>query len=421
MACVIGYPNCNSTSLTSQYGILVNPNNSIQPAWVTTPAYDLATGLGTVNAANLVANWNSASFTPTTTTLSISPTTITHGQPVTVTVNVTPTSAAGDVSLLGGPSGYNASCASTPCNLGIDFSTLTNGAVSGSTTLLPGGTYGVTARYAGDGTHAASESSPVTVTVTPESSTTLLALETYDPSTGQIISLNATSVSYGSAYLLRMDVTNSSGNLCWNSSTGAPTYQCPTGQVTVNLNGVTMPATADVGAPSDNSPGTYTLNSQGTAEDQFLQLPAGTDALVATYVPHPIAPNNSYNASTSAADTITVTQAATTTTVSASSNPVLSGANVTLTATVNTTSFGLAPSGTVTFYNGTNPITGTVNYAPANASAAGYASLTAALTTSFTANASITAKYSGDLNYSNSATLPPASSSPSRAAQPISA
>ena len=45
------------------------------------PGYDLATGLGSVNAANLVNNWTSVSFTPTTTTLtSLSPTT-THARP----------------------------------------------------------------------------------------------------------------------------------------------------------------------------------------------------------------------------------------------------------------------------------------------------------------------------------------------------
>jgi len=119
--------------------------------------------------------------------------------------------------------------------------------------------------------------------------------------------------------------------------------------------------------------------------------------LVATYGGNP-----SYKGSVSATDTVTVTQAATTTTVSANPTSVQSGANVTLTALVTTTSLGLAPSGTVQFYNAGTPISGTVTYTPANASASAYASLTATLTTAFTASASITAQYSGDTNYTGS-------------------
>jgi hypothetical protein len=417
VACVLDYPNCSSSSTISQYGILVSPISlTPQAAWTTTPGYDLATGLGTVNAANLVSKWNSVSFTPTTTALTLTPptgytlSTIPHGQPVGVSVSVSPAASTGDVALLGGPAGYNATCASTPCNLGIDFATLSSGSVSGSTTLLPGGTYNVTARYAGDGTHAASTSSPVAVTVAPENSDTILQLATEDcnenvtyVTTGSFPYGNSISCSTGHIpqYWLRMDVTNSSGNLCFSSTTGNTTYQCPTGQVTVTLNGGTMPASTDVGAPTDNTPGTYTLNSQGTAEDQFLQLPVGTDALVATYNPHPIPPNNSYNTSTSTADSVTITQAATTTAVSAPSTTT-SGASVTLTASVNTGSLGLAPAGTVTFYNGNLQISGTPTYTYVAGSFAGLASLTATLSTSFTANASITAKYSGNVNYAAS-------------------
>jgi hypothetical protein len=405
VACVGGDPNCSNTSTaTSQYGILVVPSAYVPPytasapGWPSTAGYDLATGLGTVNAYNLVTNWTSVSFTPTTTTL-ISPTatTYTHGQSVTVTVNVTPTSATGDVSLIGGPSGGT---------LGIGPFTLSGGTVSSSTVMLPGGTYNVTAHYAGDGTHAASDSSPVQVTVSPENSQTLVQLVGF---TCSGVTYGVTTVTYGSnmvcsgavyaGYILRVDVTNSSGNLCYNSSTGYPAYQCPTGYVVVTDNGSPLPASTDVGAPADNTPGTYNLNSQGFTEDQYIQLPGGTNALVANYTPHPIAPNNSYNGSTSGTDTITVAPAPTTTTVTASPNPFPSTAsNVTLTALVSTTSAGLPPSGAVAFYNGSNLITGTVTLTPANfavtSSGIAYASLTATLTTTFTASTNtITAQY----------------------------
>jgi len=416
VACVADSPNCSDQSVSGTgYGILVNKSG--QAAWTTTVGYDLATGLGTVNAANLVSQWNTVTFTPTTTALTITPpagytlSNIPHGTSVSISVSVSPSASTGDVSLLGGPSGYDASCTSTPCNLGIDFATLSNGAASGTTAMLPGGTYGVTARYAGDGTHAASTSSPVQVTVAPENSETILQLVTEDCN-GNITYVTTGSFAYGnsiscsgvlySQYWLRMDVTNSSGNLCFSGTTGNISYQCPTGQVTVTLNGSGMPPTADVGAPSGSTPGTYNLNSQGTAEDQFIQLPVGTDSLVATYEPHPVSPNNSYNSSVSTAAGVTITKAATTASVAASPSNVASGATVTLTATVNTSSLGLAPAGTVAFFNGNTQISGTPSYTYTAGSTAGPASLTATLSTSFTANASVTAQYSGDVNYGNS-------------------
>ncbi|MGA2074447.1 MAG: protease pro-enzyme activation domain-containing protein [Terriglobia bacterium] len=426
VACVLGDPDCYSSSATASYGILVNPNAALpQPAWLTTPGYDMATGLGTVNVANLVSQWNSVSFTPTTTTLTITPPTgstlsnIPHGQPVSLAVGVSPSASTGDVSLLGGPSGYNASCTSTPCNLGIDFATLSGGSASGTTTMLPGGTYNVTARYAGDGTHAASTSSPVQVTVAAENSNTFLVLATEDCS-GNITYVTSGTFAYGnsiscsgvyySQYWLVMNVTNSTGSLNAADPYGVagacfetPVYQCPTGQqVTVTLNGSALPPTADVGAPPGYTPGTYNLNSQGTAEDQFIQLPVGADTLVATYEPHPIPPNNSYNTSTSTAAGVTITKATTATSVAASPSNVASGATVSLTAAVNTMSFGLAPAGTVAFFNGSTQISGTPAYTYVPGSLAGPASLTATLSTSFTANASVTAQYSGDVNYGNS-------------------
>ncbi|MGA2475513.1 MAG: protease pro-enzyme activation domain-containing protein [Terriglobia bacterium] len=409
VACYAGSYNCGSPT-GSVYGILVNPSNTTQPAWLAGGGYDLATGIGTVNAYNLVQNWKST-FVGTGITLNLSPTTITHGQSVTVTGNVTPASATGDVSLVA-PAG------SSPSNsTGIGPFTLSSGAFSGSTNMLPGGTYGVTAHYAGNGTDGSSNSTPpVQVTVTPESSLTDVQVVTEDCNGN--FTYGVTSVPYGYVlscppyfylgYWLRVDVTNSSGNLCYDVSssnpTGLLTYQCPTGQVTVTDNGQPPP---DLGAPS-GTPGTYALNSQGHAEDQFIQLTGGTNSLVATY-----AGNASYNGSKSATDTVTVTQAPTAIAVTASNTTVTSGQSVTLTATVSTTSVGFAPTGAVQFLNSNVPMTGsscgspcTVTTAPVNASASGFASLTATLTTSFTATATITANYVADTNYSASTSSP---------------
>jgi hypothetical protein len=405
VACDAGSPNCGNQS-TSGYGIMVyTGGTSPVPAWLTTAGYDLATGLGTVNAANLVNNWNSVSFTPTTTTLSLSPTPATyiHGQSVTLNVGVTSTSGTpkgGDVSIIGGPNNSD---------LGIAYLTLgITGSVSESTVLLPGGTYNVIARYAGNGTYGASESSPVAVAVNPESSTT--KVQVVSETCSGVITLGVLSITYGqnvicngvyySDYWLRVDVMNSSGNVCWNTSNGIPTYQCPPGTVTVAENGK---APVDLGAPASysTSPGVYTLNSQGFAEDQFIQLGGGLDNLVATYTPSPASPNNSYTTSQGTA-AITVTQAATTIGVTANPTTATSGQSVTLTALVSTASVGFAPTGAVQFLNSNVPISGTVTYTAVNGSSSGYASLTATLTTSFTSTAYITANYVADLNYSAS-------------------
>ena len=397
--CVAGSPNCGNQSNTG-YGIEVyTSGNTTVPAWLAGLGYDMATGLGTVNAANLVNDWNSVSFTPSTVNLNITPTTLTHGQSATVTVSVMPSSATGDVSLIGGPSGSN---------LGIGYLTLSNGTNTSPTVLLPGGSYNVTARYAGNGTYGSSESSPVAVTVSPESSETEVQLLAATSCTafGPV-----TSITYGEniicsgvvepSYWLRVDVTNSSGNLCYNSN-GIPTYQCPAGTVTVTENNLVL---ADLGAPPSNTPGTYKLNSQGFADDFFVQLPGGSDSLLASYSPSPAPPNNSYSSS-QGTTTITVNQAATTIAATANPSTTTSGQSVTLTALVSTASLGFAPSGAVQFLNSNVPISGTVTYTPVNASSSGYASLTATLTTSFTSTATITAGYVADLNYLASTSAP---------------
>jgi pro-kumamolisin-like protein/Big-like domain-containing protein len=394
VACQAASPNCSNTS-SSGFGIMMAPGSTSTPAWNTTAGYDLATGLGSVNAANLVNNWTSVTLTPSMTTLSLSttpattPITLTHGQSANVNIQVAPTPPAtgtptGDVSLIAQTNG-NLQISTTT---GVDFFKLASGAVSGTTNRLPGGTYSVTAHYAGDGTFGASDSTPpIPVTVNPEPSLTKIGLVTFDLF-GNVTSFNATTAPYGSFPVLRVDVTNSLSQPC--SSNPVP---CPTGKVTVTDNGNPPP---EQGAPPSSTPGSYTLNSQGYLEDAFVQFPPGSHNLVASY-----AGDNSYNGSTSPADPITITTAATTTTVSAPAS-ALAGSTVSLRATVNTQSSGVAPTGTVTLFNGSTPISGTPTYRSTNGSSSGPALLQASLTTRFTAAASISAQYSGDSNYTGS-------------------
>ena len=281
-----------------------------------TVGYDLATGLGSVNVANLVNSWNSVAFRPTTTTLTLAPLTTTHGNPANVTVTVAPNSgtgtATGDVSLVAAP----------PAAVeGIAFLTLgSGGTATGASDGLPGGTYQVHAHYSGDTTFAASDSDPVTVTVSPEGSTTSLSVLGFD-NVGNVIPF--ISQAYGNPAYFRADVSGASGN------------GVATGPVQFLDNGVNFIGSA--------------LNSEGTAATAqgIFTLAVGNHAIVANYGGDP-----GFNSSSSTPVSITVTQAPSTTTVTSSKSTAVAGDVVALTATVNTSSGGLKPGGTVTFLSG---------------------------------------------------------------------
>ncbi len=128
--------------------------------------YDQASGLGSVDASVLVNNWNSITFLPTTTTLGLSSTKITHGTPITVTTSVAPTSGSGT------PTGAVAILTNSrsPSSQSKAFLTLSGGTASNSIDFFPGGTYQVSAGYHGDAVFGSSTSSPVSLTVTPDNS-----------------------------------------------------------------------------------------------------------------------------------------------------------------------------------------------------------------------------------------------------------
>ncbi len=395
VACQGGTPNCSNTSTAAnQFGVLASAG---VPAWTAASGYDLASGLGTVNIANLAAAWGGVGLTASTTTISASPSgTIAHGSNASFTVHVassggTPT---GQVSLIATPAG------AAPTGIG-PFS-LSTGTATFTTNMLPGGTaYNVVAHYSGDGTFAQSDSAPVLVTVSKESSRTAVTLLTFD-SSGNLISSNATTAAYGSAYIMRVDVTNAFGTSCFtnlNNGTIPPinTIPCPTGNVSVTDNGAALNdfTNSNSGVASNVAP----LNSQGFFEDQPIQLPGGNHSIVAAY-----AGDTSYTSSTSAADAISITKAGTGVTM----NPIPNAsANfpISLSATVTTASSGVGPTGTITFTSagttlGTAPVIGTAAILTPFTPATGTATFAATFTT--TGAKSVTATYSGDSNYSPS-------------------
>jgi hypothetical protein len=387
--CAGGSPNCSST-VAGTNGVLVSPASPTTPAWSAATGYDLATGLGSVNVANLTTQWPLVVGTlkSTSTTLKINgsstPVAITHGTPVTAAVTVTSASGTptGDFSILP---------ANSTLEAGIVGSN--TGKLSGNTTtisgvFLPGGSYSVTAQYAGDGMFAPSVSAGVPVTVNKESSRLQYGIVTFDPASGNIISTNATSFAYGSPYILRMDILNGTGGACQPLVSGGALAGCAldaSGSVTITDNGSKLDA------------GTFAINTQGHAEDQPIQLTAGNHLLSAIY-----SGDNSYNPVTiPVTDSVMVSKASTTTILVSSAPTVTLGTNVTLTAGISTPSNSrVNTTGTVTFFNGGTQIGNPLPVSPRSFDSGGGATLV----TQFNSLGpqSITATYSGDNNYSGS-------------------
>ena len=174
--CTAATLNCAANPLT--YDFLTGYNAAT--------GYDEASGLGSVDATQMLNNWAAAGLASTTSSLKLNGAatalTITHGQSVTVSATVTSGTGtpSGDVALVD-----NLSAATLPNNESIALFTLAGGTATGTTTALPGGTYQVSAHYGGSSTFADSDSNAIPVTVGAESSSTKLNVAGYyDPATG---------------------------------------------------------------------------------------------------------------------------------------------------------------------------------------------------------------------------------------------
>jgi subtilase family serine protease len=375
MPCVTNSPNC----LTDTSG----DKNGVLSGYDATSGYDLATGLGSVNVANLVNEWTSVTFQPTVTTLTLNGGSvvmnITHGTAVNVNVAVAPQSGNGT------PTGFVSLLTSNQRDA-TDFP-LSNGTVSSSTAMLPGGGYTVTAHYSGDGTFAASESSPgVAVTVNPEPSITTVQPITMDQSGNSIPFITGP---YGGIFVyLRANVAGQSGEGVARGTVN----------LTRTLNGT---ATNFTGNP-------YPLNSEGYAMvrdysvSPYPFFTPGTYLIVANYNG-----DESFNPSTSPVANFTITKAQTS--MATNIVPCSSGggqcfssfgSDVTISASVphSNSAFSQEPTGTVTFYtNGTqlgSPVVVDSSITPPVAS---FSTIQLPL-----GQNNITAQYGGDGNYSPS-------------------
>ena len=395
----------------STYGTAVEGQigTGTTPEYNATAGYDLASGLGSVDASVLLTDWSKVSFTPTTVTLTPSSTSFTHGTSITVSGSVTPASgtASGNVALMTDSTEPVQQAQGLP-QASTDGTTgtfaLTNGSYSGSVNYLPGGTYNVWGQYSGDGTNAAGTSQKTSITVSPENSGIYFNL--FSPAgtsaSGSITS--GASIDYGTQLLLSAQVAPSSQLTalmnCFTSSSACPVFGAPTGTVTFADGGATI--------------NTAVLNAEGDAEYN-APFALGSHSVTASYPG-----DNSYNKSTASAVTFTVVQDTPAINLSASNQvsqtqfangqstvfniQVANNAQVSYANPNNSVVYPVPikpPTGTVTVTGlpgGT--MTGTLSAAvdPSYGAVEGVAAITVPTTTT-SGNYNVTVNYPGDANY----------------------
>ena len=237
--------------------------------------YDLATGLGTIDAYQMVTNWGSVKFAATTTTLTPSATSFTHGTNITLSGTVTAASGTptGDVALMtDSPVPNNEGVGPyTSYNGPLGFFTLNDGAFSTAYSALPGGTYNIWGQYGGDTANAGSSSTPISITVSPESSVTLLTYtQPYEAT-----------LDYGAQIDLNAQVVSASAVACANGNGYCAGYTMPTGTIAFSDNGKAL--------------NTAVIDAEGDAFDN-PPFAIGLHSVSASY-----GGDNSYKASTSPA------------------------------------------------------------------------------------------------------------------------
>jgi hypothetical protein len=395
VACDAGTPNCsNNGSGSTSYGVLqcIATSNSITPAWQTCPPadngdtvafnseakYDLATGLGSINVGNLLTKWASASRMGTKTTLTSQTGGTPSGQTFTATVSVSPTPMGSNeaVSLIA-----LASDGTTVLGSYGPFA-LASGSASVTTNLLPPGTANVEGSYGGDAALAASTSEAVPIGTVlganqppnTQASTITVYFVSLSSSGPSNPTQNKQNFPYGSqGYILQIAVTGSNGNCTFAYPNTKPAIPCPTGTISLFSNGNPLNDFTKNGKAMATD--TTSLNNQGFAEDQPINVNAGTYSITATYS----GDKNYAAASTAEPFSLTLTPVSTTTTVTTNPSSVTSGGSAMLTAIVGTNSGGIGPTGKVNFTDNGNSL-GSATCVPTAANSSATAFCTATLT-----------------------------------------
>ncbi len=327
--------------------------------------YDLATGLGSVNAQKLVSAWATPQAVGTGTTsviLTVSPTvanaTYNPSAQITFTASVSSTTGGatptGTVLFSNGATNSNVSA--TPSALDANGNatlTITSGLAQGGNNIR--------AVYSGDATYASQTSQPVTVTIQPSTTSMTVVPSTTTPAAGSTITVVVT------------------------MTVGIPPAGTvpPSGKVTLNVDGLAN-STASLVTAGGTTSATFSLVAPTVGGAHNLQAIYPGD--------------NNYSASTSPAVSITISKGATVTALTAVPPTLTAGMPETFTATIAPANVAAGTTytvtGTVDFYDGTT-LLGTATITSNTATLANVTLSPAVLHT-------ITAVYSGDTSWSAS-------------------
>jgi hypothetical protein len=404
---ILGTSTITGTSATFATSTLTGGSHNLTAVYSGDGSHSAATSpvvTQVVNKAN-VGDFDVAATPPTTT----------YGQTVTITATVKTTDATGTVTFTSG-------------GVTLGTGTLSGGATSITTTVLPVGTDTITASYSGDNNYNSASgtatetvkkgsltstltssanpaapgvsvtftdtlSSAVTGTVTFSNGSTVLGTANIN---GSVATLSTSSLPLGSNTITATYGGDSNNNS--SSATMTETIAKNNSTVTVTTSpspssyGQTVTITASVPAGDTGTItfsngattiGSGTVDSSGKVVVTTSTLPVGTDTITASYG------GDAANNSATGTATQTVTKASPTMTLSSSVNPSVASQAVSFTATVPANA-----TGTVTFTSGaTNLGTATISNGTATIS-----------TSSLPIGSdSIAASYGGDSN-NNTAT-----------------
>jgi len=230
--CAQGSPDCITVAnpVTDTDGTVEGQiGGGTTPYYNATPGYDLATGLGTIDANVMVSNWANVTFASSTTTLTPSSTSFAHGTAITL---------SGGVTGSGTPTGSVALMADNtdPLQAGQAVFELSGGNYSDTYAALPGGSYNVWGQYSGDGINGASTSSKTFITVTPEASQLQFGVLDVTSQGNEVIGAGS-QVSYGTQLVLTALPAPASGQTNDGIPTGSVSFADNKSTIaTVNLN-----------------------------------------------------------------------------------------------------------------------------------------------------------------------------------------
>ncbi|WP_158824150.1 protease pro-enzyme activation domain-containing protein [Granulicella sp. S156] len=370
VVCASGSPDCGSNGFTTGYDAGTG--------------YDLASGLGSVDASAMLANWNSVATSGTSTSLKIggstSPVSVTHGTSLNFSVGVTPATATGSAALVT----TQTAGAAQPTNNGQVVVPLSSGSGTLSYNGLPGGTYTVYARYSGDTADASSSSTPINVNIAAEASNTLLTVNAYGIAGGSAPLTNLTAIPYGSYIFSDASVYGT-----------AEGYAASLGLATGSFNLVDNGATLGTAPINSGNFASYPSMAAGV-----YPFAVGTHKVIAKY------PGDaSYKANTSNEVDFSVIKGATTASVFPTSATLKSTASDVVQVDIGTTSLATAPTGTITLTaNGvtlgssSSLLTGSAN----DGSVVSYANFMVQGSQLLAGANTLSATYTGDSNYQGS-------------------